>query len=130
MNPENLSYLQSKRTKLKYLVQSQSGQLDASERENFQRIIREEFWPGYQTDLWCSSCAFKMVELLHQKFEEWLSIEEARQKLQAETAAIEAEVKPEEPLVVAASFPVNEKPLDGSMDKTEYQPKRKNHKRR
>jgi hypothetical protein len=78
-SPANIAYLTERRTKLKYFVQSQSGNVDAAERENYQRIMREEwFGPGYSTDLWCPSCVYNMVKILQQKFEEWMTAEEAR----------------------------------------------------
>lgn len=121
MTPANLEYLLSKRTKLKYLVQSKSGNIDAKERENLQRIHIEEFGGG-PTDLWCPSCIFKMVEKVHKRFEEWMKAEEER------AAAIKVE----------ASFPKHEgEPewhlyweSEATIEPIKPTPKRKNHKRK
>jgi glucose-6-phosphate isomerase len=100
-SPANIAYLTERRTKLKYFVQSQSGNVDAAERENYQRIMREEwFGPGYSTDLWCSSCVYNMVKILQQKFEEWMVAKEAA------NAELDALMKEGEVLTnVIASFP-------------------------
>lgn len=130
MKQNNLDYLLSKRTKLKYFVQSQSGNIDALERENFQRIMREEwFGPGYTTDLWCSTCVFNMIKILHQKFEEYMTAEEMRSK------AVEALSTAPLPVEhVAASFPkhdgepreqLNIPTADNSHLHTTSKPKRK-----
>jgi glucose-6-phosphate isomerase len=64
-------------------VQSQSGNVDAAERENYQRIMREEwFGPRYSTDLWCPSCVYNMVKILQQKFEEWMKEEENKKEVE------------------------------------------------
>jgi hypothetical protein len=100
-SPANIAYLTERRTKLKYFVQSQSGNVDASERENYQRIMREEwFGPGYSTDLWCPSCVYNMVKILQQKFEEWMREEEAKEY------AKRMEV------TVHATFPKHDPPAD------------------
>jgi hypothetical protein len=64
--------------------------LNVHERADMLRILREEFWPGYTYDEWCSSCVTQMVTHLYQRYDKWLS---------------------EQPVVVAATFPVNNKPI-------------------
>lgn len=45
--------------------------LDGNTRAEMQRILQEEFSPGYITDLWCSPCVATMVKLLYQRYEDW-----------------------------------------------------------
>lgn len=71
--------------------------LNIHEREDMVRVLREEFWPGYTYDEWCSSCVADMVRTLYTRYDKWLS----------------EQPPPEpEPIIVAATFPVNDKPAD------------------
>lgn len=72
--------------------------LNIHEREDMVRVLREEFWPGYTYDGWCGSCVADMVRTLYTRYDKWLS----------------EQPPPEpEPIIVAASFPVNDKPEIG-----------------
>lgn len=46
--------------------------LDAGTRTKMVEIIREEFQPGYATDLWCAPCVFDMVKLVYRYYDEYL----------------------------------------------------------
>jgi hypothetical protein len=41
-------------------------------RDGMQRVMREEFRPGYTADLWCSTCVSKMVNDLYKHYHDWL----------------------------------------------------------
>jgi hypothetical protein len=71
--------------------------LNASEREGMQRVMAEEFSPGYTTDLWCAPCVADMVRLLYTRYEQWKEQNK------------EPEIIKEEPLIVKANFPHNPK---------------------
>jgi hypothetical protein len=47
--------------------------LNVHEREGMQRVMGEEFQPGYHTDLWCGPCLFDMVKLLYQRYDAWVA---------------------------------------------------------
>lgn len=87
MNPANRALLDDMRHHHTTLVKAfYLRGLNAIERDNMQRIMREEFQPGYQADLWCPSCAADMVLLLYRHYDEWLA---------------------KQPLEVQANFPSN-----------------------
>lgn len=100
------------------------------EKSDMLRILREEFWPGYTYDEWCSSCVADMVKALYTRYDKWLS----------EQPPPEPEpTPPDAPIIVAASFPVHEKlelPPDTfysneATDKPiELTPPKKNHRRK
>lgn len=62
--------------------------LSGDTRSNFQRIMAEEFQPGYTADLWCPACAAEMVKQLYQRYEQWQAAQ---------------------PITVEASFPKHDK---------------------
>jgi len=94
MTPENKAFLEANRHHYDTVIKAgYVRHLNANEREGMQRIMREEFQPGYHTDLWCGPCLFDMVKLLYTRYDQWLS------------------EQPKE-IIVAASFPKIDKPND------------------
>lgn len=91
MKSENKTFLDANRhhsetAKLGY-IRSLSGE----ERSGMQRVMAEEFLPGYTTDLWCQNCVFEMVSQLYHRYDEWIARQPA--------------VVPDVPQKVAANFP-------------------------
>jgi hypothetical protein len=60
--------------------------LSAEVRTRMQEIIRQEWEPGYHTDLWCGPCVSAMVLKLYRHYDEWLA---------------------QQPVTVQANFPSN-----------------------
>jgi hypothetical protein len=60
--------------------------LSAEVRTRMQDIIRQEWEPGYHTDLWCGPCVSEMVKKLYRHYDEWLK---------------------QQPVTVQANFPSN-----------------------
>jgi hypothetical protein len=48
-------------------------QLDAHTRSEMLRIIREEFNPMYNANLWCSPCVVDMLKFAYTQFDKYLS---------------------------------------------------------
>jgi hypothetical protein len=72
MKPENKAFLEANWHHWETLKNAQYLKgLNAHERENFQRIMSEEFQPGYTADLWCPTCCADMVRLLYTRYEAW-----------------------------------------------------------
>jgi len=72
MNPNNLKFLQDNRHHWTALRDAQYlRHLDGNTRSEMQRVMAEEFRPGYTTDLWCSPCVSEMVTSLYREFEKW-----------------------------------------------------------
>lgn len=123
MKPENKAFLDANRhhhdtlTKALYM----KG-LNAAERDGMQRVMREEFIPGYHTDLWCPPCVSDMVKLLYQKYDAWLA------------AQPKEETKTDEPIIIHATFPKQE-PNEQNPSDSVYTPHssnrpKRNHRRR
>lgn len=88
MKPENKAFLEANRTHWVTLREAfYIRHLDGNTRSEMQRIMGEEFRPGYTSDLWCGVCVADMVRALYQEFEKW------------EAANPEPEVAPEPPVV-------------------------------
>jgi hypothetical protein len=100
--------------------------LNVHERTDMHRVLQEEFWPGYVYDEWCGSCVADMVKEVYSRYDKW-----------------KAEQPKAEPIVVAASFPVHDKPEDeilkaamdtaekiGPIDLKQIDSKQKNHRRK
>src|SRR4051812_2419526 len=72
MNPANKSFLEANRTHWITLRDAfYIRHLDGNTRSEMQRIMGEEFRPGYTSDLWCGVCVADMVTALYQEFEKW-----------------------------------------------------------
>ena len=73
MTAENKKFLDDNRhhwltlTKAFYL-----RHLNANERGGMERVMNEEFQPGYRCDLSCPHCVAEMVKLLYRRYDEWL----------------------------------------------------------
>jgi hypothetical protein len=46
--------------------------LDYGVRERLLNVIREEFDPGYLTNLWCSPCVVDMLKLAYTQYDKYL----------------------------------------------------------
>jgi hypothetical protein len=77
--------------------------LNIHEREDMLRVLREEFWPGYTYDEWCGSCVADMVKEVYSRYDKW--------KGEQPAPVIEPTPPYEAPLVVHATFPMNDKPV-------------------
>lgn len=72
MKPENKAFLEANRTHWITLRDAfYIRHLDGNTRSEMQRIMGEEFRPGYTSDLWCGVCVADMVRALYQEFEKW-----------------------------------------------------------
>ena len=120
MKPENKVFLDENRYHHTTLVQAfYLRSLSGVTRETMQRVMSEEFQPGYATDLWCPPCVSDMVLALYRSYDHWISIQPAEVIPEVipvisdpDTSLVVTkpeELKPE-PIIVAASFPLNKKP--------------------
>lgn len=92
------------------------------EKADMLRILREEFWPGYTYDEWCSSCVVDMVKALYTRYDKWLSEQPPPEPEPVNLHNIEpippineeeifnAHQVPKELFGVAATFPAHDKP--------------------
>jgi len=108
MKPENRAFIEKHRNHWITLRDAfYLRSLDGGTRSEMQRILGEEFAPGYNTDLWCGPCVTDMVKLLYTNYERWLAANpDPVDPPQPET--MPAEVVPEEPgqpIKVPATFP-------------------------
>lgn len=72
MKPENKAFLEANRHHWITLRDAfYVRHLDGNTRSDMQRIMGEEFRPGYTSDLWCGVCVADMVRALYQEFEKW-----------------------------------------------------------
>lgn len=100
--------------------------LDGNTRSNMMRIMAEEFWPGYTSDLWCPTCVADMVKLLYQRYDKWI-LENPDPASVPEPEKLPAP----EAITVAANFPAHSEPLpivDTTTSSTMFT--KKNHKRK
>lgn len=73
MKPENKEFLDANRHHYDTYVKAFYVRgLSANEREGMQRVMREEFQPGYHTDLWCGPCLVDMLIKLYRHYDEWI----------------------------------------------------------
>lgn len=87
MKPENKKFLDDNRHHYEtYQKAFYLRGLSAEVREGMQRVMREEFQPGYHTDLWCPPCLVEMLKTIYRHYDEWLK---------------------QQPVTVQASFPSN-----------------------
>jgi hypothetical protein len=87
MTPETIQFLNDNRHHHETLIKAfYMRSLSANVRERMQNIIRENWEPGYHTDLWCGPCVSDMVKKLYRLYDEWLA---------------------KQPVKVQASFPSN-----------------------
>lgn len=95
MSPQNKKFLEDNYHHYLTVKDGYVKGLNAAEREGMQRVMAEEFAPGYSTDLWCGPCVFEMVKLLYTRYEQW----KAQQPIES----------------VRATFPKAEPPLQGGI---------------
>jgi hypothetical protein len=87
MTPETIQFLNDNRIHHETLTKAfYMRSLSANVRERMQNIIRENWEPGYHTDLWCGPCVSAMVIKLYRHYDEWLK---------------------QQPVTVQANFPSN-----------------------
>jgi hypothetical protein len=87
MTPETIQFLNDNRIHHETLTKAfYMRSLSANVRERMQNIIRENWEPGYHTDLWCGPCVSEMVKKLYRHYDEWLD---------------------KQPVTVQANFPSN-----------------------
>lgn len=48
------------------------NQLDYGVRDGLLNVIRDEFDPGYLTNLWCSPCVVEMLRYAYTQYDKWL----------------------------------------------------------
>ena len=126
MKPENKAFLEEKESV--WITLRDAGYmigLDGNTRSRMVEIIKEEFQPGYATDLWCPPCVGDMVTLLYRYFNEWreknrepaLADPLHRQKADMVAKVLESRKEPPTPVIKApepiqtkASFPKHNQP--------------------
>jgi hypothetical protein len=87
MTPETIQFLNDNRHHYDTLIKAfYLRSLSAEVRTRMQEIIRQEWEPGYHTDLWCGPCVSDMVKKLYRLYDEWLK---------------------QQPVTVQANFPSN-----------------------
>lgn len=73
MKPENKAILDANRGH--HLTATKAGFVkgfNTREKEELLRVMREEFQPGYTTDMWCSPCVFDFIKLIYKHYDAWL----------------------------------------------------------
>lgn len=66
MKPENKKFLDDNLDQFRTLERAQYLRgLMGSIREAYQRIMSEEFVPGFTADIWCGACVTDMVQRLY-----------------------------------------------------------------
>jgi hypothetical protein len=88
MTPETIQFLNDNRRHHETLIKAfYLRSLSSEVRTRMQEIIRQEWEPGYHTDLWCGPCVSDMVKKVYQHYDEWL--------------------KQQQPVTMQANFPSN-----------------------
>lgn len=73
MNPANKKILDDNRIIHTTMVKAQTlRSLDYNTRQQFERIIREEWEPGYSLPCDCGNYVFDMVAKVYRYYDEWL----------------------------------------------------------
>ncbi len=62
MTLSNRNILEQHRPKLYLWINDNTCHLDINEKQQILNVIRAEFNPVYQVDLWCGHCVAKMLE--------------------------------------------------------------------
>ncbi len=75
MTPSNAQYLADNRHQYETFLQAGYLNLVNGEKDQFLRIMREEWQPGYHTSLWCGKCVVEMVKLVYRLYDEELKKE-------------------------------------------------------
>jgi hypothetical protein len=104
MKPENKEFLDKHRHHYDTVIKAgYVKHLNAHEREGMQRVMREEFQPGYTADLWCPPCLFDMVKQLYQRYDNWLAAQMIEEPQPIENTL--GEVEPVNPLNIKDDEP-------------------------
>lgn len=96
MNPANRQFLEDNRDCYYEVINADTALKAYRIFGQLLRIMREEFFPEYHYKGECGDCLFTLVRSLYSEFDKWVSAN--------------PKIINEEPLLVAASFPVNEPP--------------------
>lgn len=72
MKPENAQFLEQHKSIYEIFMRAQTiTAMTTDIRENFIRILHEEFAPKYHVDVWCGYCVCKMVKDLYWYYNDW-----------------------------------------------------------
>lgn len=94
MNEANKNLLDQCRPFYDMLIRTETMQgMSSYQLSELQRVNSEEFHPGYRANLSCPPCVADFVKLVYRSYDAWIA----------------AQPHPE-PIIVAASFPVNDPP--------------------
>jgi hypothetical protein len=126
MKPENKKFLEENKHHWITLRDAQYlRHLNGNERSGMQRVMSEEFRPGYTADLWCPTCVAEMVKSLYRHYEAWLE-KNPDVPIIPEIPVIppndpeELPEIPAEPIKVQTGFPVNEPPATPVSNKNHH----------
>lgn len=109
MKPENKEFLEANYHHWDTLRKADFiRNLSGNERSDMQRVMGEEFQPGYATDLWCSPCVADMVRHLYTRYDQW----KAENEKKTEPAELPIPPKADEPIIVQTGFPKQDPPAD------------------
>lgn len=90
--------------------------LDGSIREGMQRVMAEEFSPGYRADLWCPTCVSDMVKALYTRYDQFKAMNKSEEPkpdpipMQEPATAEVIQTNEDGSVKVKASFPEQTKP--------------------
>lgn len=94
MKEQNKILLDQCRPFYDMLMKTQTMQgMSSYQLSELERVNSEEFHPGYRANLSCPPCVADFVKLVYRSYDAWIAVQ-----------------PPPEPIIVAASFPVNDPP--------------------
>ena len=74
MKKENKEFLDSNRHFYEQMLRADTlSGLGHQTKTEMERVMRDEFNPGYTADLNCATCIFEMVKRLYHNYDRWLS---------------------------------------------------------
>lgn len=91
MKEANKIFLDQNRDCYDEVVRVETAQKASLIAGDLLRVLNEEFLPGYVYSGTCGPCLFDMVKILYRHYDSWIK---------------------EQPIIVHASFPMNDKPED------------------
>lgn len=94
MRKENIEFLEMNRDCYTEILNAETATKANKITEDLLRIVRTEFYPAYSYKGDCGDCLFTLVKTLYTTYDKWKV----------------TQIINEEPLTVAASFPINEPP--------------------
>ena len=71
MKQANIDYLEANIQHLENARNQFFRNLQGDIRVNFERIMAEEFRPGYKADIFCDKCALEMIKILDIYYRQW-----------------------------------------------------------